>query len=267
MTEPPAEQPRVKGRALMGVLAFLGKYPRRVAVCLSLLLVIIGIEMALPQIIGSAITNLRWHVDWGAEFNPWTYVLLFGSLVLIRNGIAYILGPIRNLLIQSTLRDIRGTIYDSIQRLAFTYHDKSSTGELISRSTGDVARIQDFLVACLLLSVDIIVSLLATVILLFAVNTLLGLVALATMVPTVWLIIYYSSRLQPRWRKVHDLRGEMLSVIQENIAGVRVVKAFAKEAEQIRKFSEKRDRFVSSVLETINYWAARLPFAQFISTD
>lgn len=265
MGEPTPEQPpRANLRSLLGILAFLGRYPRQVALCLSLLLLMIGIEMALPQIIGAVITDLNWHVEYNTAFDPWLYVQLFGSLVLIRNGIAYILGPIRNRLIQSTLRDIRAAIYDAIQRLSFTYHDKSNTGELISRSTGDVGRIQDFLVACLLLSIDILVSLIATVLLIFAVSAWLGAVALATMAPTVALILYYSGKLQARWRKVHDLRGEMLTVIQENIAGVRVVKAFAKETEQIRKFAEKRDTFVRSVLETIHYWAARVPFAQFI---
>ena len=49
------------------------------------------------------------------------------------------------------------------------------------------------------------------------------------MVPTIALIAFYASKLQPQWRKVHDLHGAMTTVIQENIAGVRVVKAFARE--------------------------------------
>ena len=55
---------------LLGVLAFIGAYPRGVSLALGLLLVNICIEMVLPQIIGSAITNLSWHNEWGAEFTP-----------------------------------------------------------------------------------------------------------------------------------------------------------------------------------------------------
>lgn len=264
MSDAPPVKARVKARNLLGILAFLGKYPARVAFCISLLLIVIGIELALPQIIGSAITNLRWHVEWGAVFNPWTYVQLFGSLVLIRAGVAFILGPARNHLIQLTLGDIRGAIYDAVQRLAFTYHDKSNTGDLISRSTSDAGRLQEFFFACLLLSFDIVISLTLTVCLIYATSPVLGNVALGTMLPTVTLIGIYATKLQPRWRKVHDLHGDMMTVIQENIAGVRVVKAFAKESEQINKFTRKRDAFVSTVMETVNYWAARVPFAQFI---
>lgn len=264
MAESTASPPRFRPGNLLGILVFLGKYPKRVIVCVGLLLVNISIEMTLPQVLGDAITNLRWHIEWGAVFEPLTFLLLFGSLVLVRAGVGHILGPARNRLVQLTLGDIRSAIFDAIQRLSFQYHDKSSTGELISRATSDVARLQEFLFACLFLSVDIIVSLITTTALIFSLSWVLGGIALATMVPTVLLIGYYASKLQPRWRKVHDQHGAMMTVIQENIAGVRVVKAFAREQEQVQKFHEKRDVFVRSVHETISYWAGRVPVAQFI---
>ncbi len=253
-----------KTRSAIGVLGFLGRYPGRVAFCTGLLLVNIAIEMTLPQIIGNAITQLRWHVEWGASFLPWTYVQLFFSLVLIRAGVGFILGPARNRLVHLILGDIRSSIYDAIQRLAFHYHDKSNTGELISRSTTDVSRLQEFFFACLLLSVDILISLVATLGLIFVLSPTLGAVALATVIPTVILIGIFAGKLQPQWRKVHDLHGAMTTVIQENIAGVRVVKAFAKESEQIRKFSRKRDAFLTTMMDTVNYWAVRVPVAQFL---
>src|SRR2546430_1919844 len=264
MTQSEPAQPRVKPDNLLGVLAFLRKYPRQVALTVSLLLVIIGIEMALPQILGSAINNLGWHAEWGASFELKAYVLLFLSLVLVRTGNGIILGPIRIRLVQRTLGDIRTAIYDAIQRLAFRYHDKSNTGELISRSTTDIWRLQDFLFACLFLSFDIVVALSATAILIFATSAALGAVTLLTLVPTIALIALFASKLQPQWRKVHDLHGAMTTVIQENIAGVRVVKAFAKESAQVKKFRDKKEVFLGTLLDTVNYWAARVPFAQFI---
>ena len=254
---------RVKPRSLVGILAFLGRYPRHVALCVGLLLVNISIELSLPQILGTAITDLRLHKP-GEFFPIRVYVQLFLSLVVIRAGVGFILGPIRNRLVQRTLADIRAAIYDALQRLTFTYHDKSNTGELISRSTTDVSRLQDFFYACVFLSVDIGISLIASHWLIFAVSPALGGIALATVVPTVALICLYASKLQPQWRKVHDLHGEMTTVIQENIAGVRVVKAFAKEGAEIEKFRGKRNAFLNKLNQTINYWATRVPFAQFI---
>lgn len=251
-------------RGLFRVLAFLGKYPGRIAACIFLLLVNISIEMTLPQIIGQAATNLRWHVEWGAGFDQRTYILLFGGLVIIRAGVGRLLGPTRNRLVQTALNDVREAVYDAVQRLSFSYHDKNNSGELISRSTTDVWRLQDFFFACLLSAVDIVVSVIATFILIFWVSAALGFVTLATVVPTVFLLAWYSTRLQPRWRKVHDLHSQMTTVVQENIAGVRVVKAFAREPSEISKFQRKRDSYLETMMATVSYWAARVPFAQFI---
>src|SRR4051812_28833331 len=253
-----------KPRNLLGILAFLLKYPGGVAIAVSLLLVIISIELSLPQILGSAITDLKEHVEHGSGFQPRDYVLLFLALALIRAGLALILGPIRNRLVQATLGDIRGAIYDAIQKLAFTYHDKTNSGELISRSTTDVWRLQDFFYACLFLSIDIGVSLVVTTFLIFHTSTLLGCLTLATVLPTIGLIILFASKLQPQWRQVHDLHGAMTTVIQENIAGVKVVKAFAKEHAEITKFQGKKDAFMETLMKTVNYWASRVPLAQFI---
>jgi len=230
----------------------------------ALLLVNIAIEMALPQILGSAITGLRWHSQWGATLDLPAFVLLLVALVLVRSGLAFLLGPIRNRLVQRSLGDIRAAIYDAIQRLAFHYHDRSNTGELISRSTTDIWRLQDFFFACLFLSLDIVVALAATVALIFATSALLGAVTLLTLLPTIALIAFFAGKLQPQWRRVHDLHSAMTTVIQENIAGVRVVKAFSKEAAQIEKIRGRKELFLATLLNTVNYWAARVPFAQFI---
>src|SRR6266702_3202430 len=87
---------------------------------------------------------------------------------------------------------------------------------------------------------------------------------LGPMAPTIALIAFYAGKLQPQWRNVHDLHGAMTTVIQENIAGVRVVKAFAKESAEIDKFRGKKAAFLNTLMHTVNYWAARVPFAQFI---
>src|SRR5688572_4803353 len=251
-------------RSLIGILAFLGRYPGRVTLCLALLLINISIEMALPQIIGSAVTNLRWHMEWGAEFARNNYVLLFISLVLIRAGVGHLLGPTRNRIVQTTLNDIRNAIYDAIQRLSFSFHDQTSSGELISRSTTDIWRLQEFFFACLLMAVDITVSLIVTITLIALVSGPLALITVATVIPTAGLLAYYARKLQPQWRKVHDLHGEMTTVVQENIAGVRVVKAFAKENAEIDKFTRKRDVYLETMMRTVSYWSARVPAAQFL---
>src|SRR5262249_14367672 len=156
--------------------------------------VAIGIEMTLPQIIGNAINTLRGSVASGLPFSPWPYVGLLLALVMVRTVVSYFVGMIRNSIIQPTLGDIRAAIYNALQRLAFTYHDKANTGELISRATTDVWRLQDFFYASMLLSVDISVSLGITTSLIFRISPTLGCVALGTILPTVSLIGFFASK-------------------------------------------------------------------------
>ena len=251
-------------RSLLGMLAFLRKYPVRVALSIALLVVNIAIEMSLPRILGDTINHLQAHAARGVPFSLAPAVTLFLALIALRMLVAVTLGPLRNKLIQETLADIRAVIYNTLQRLPFTYHDKSNTGELISRSTTDVWRMQDFFFACLFLSIDIVVALVVTLVLIFQISPRLGLLTVGTMVPTLALIAFYAAKLQPQWRKVQDLHGTMSTVIQENVAGVRVVKAFAREQAEIEKFRGKREDYLKTLLETVNYWSARVPFAQFI---
>ncbi|MDB6129899.1 MAG: multidrug transporter ATP-binding protein [Verrucomicrobiales bacterium] len=231
---------------------------------LSLLSCLIAIEMILPQIIGSTINGLRISSEIHRPFDAKPFVLLFISLVLVRGGVGVILGPIRNRLIHLTLSDVRLAIYNSIQRLAFRYHDKVNSGELINRSTTDISRLQEFLLACLLLTLDIAGSLVATTVFIFLIHPALGWLTVFTAGPTIFLIVIYSRKLQPQWKSVHHLHGTMTTIIQENIAGVRVVKAFAREDAQIEKFKTQRDTYLHDLLKTVNYWASRVPFAQFV---
>jgi ATP-binding cassette subfamily B protein len=250
-------------RALWTVVKFLGRRPGWVALSVGLLMVNIAVELSLPQFLGNAITGLRDPAT-APGFPLARTVGIFLGLVTLRTVVGFILGPIRNRTAQQTLGDIRAAVYDALQRKSFAWHDNARTGELISRAGTDVGRLQDLMFVCLLFSVDVTAGLVGTLALVFAVSAPLGWIALASMVPTVAAMAFFAVRLQPRWRRVHEKHGEMSTVIQENIAGVRVVKAFARESAEVAKFRVKRGEFLRELSDAVNYWAARVPFAQFL---
>ena len=264
MNAPASKKPASRARNLIGILSFLKRYSGGVALAVGLLLVNLALEMTLPQVSGAAINGLTNAISRKAVFDPWYFAKIFVGVALVRALIGLALGRVRNRLVQGTLKDIRAAYFDAVQRLSFAYHDKTNTGELISRGTADISRLQEFLFACLFLGIDIFVALIMTVALITWISPLVGLATVLTLVPTVGLIAYFARLLHPQWRKVHDLHGEMTTVIQENIAGVRVVKAFAREPDEISKFRGRRDQFVSTLLDTVNAWAGRVPMAQFI---
>jgi ATP-binding cassette subfamily B protein len=114
------------------------------------------------------------------------------SLALLRSIVGFTLGRVRNRVVQSTLKDLRAAYFDAVQRLSFAYHDKTNTGELISRGTADISRLQEFLFACLFLGIDITVAMSVTVVLITWISPLAGLATFLTLAPTVGLIVYYA---------------------------------------------------------------------------
>jgi ABC-type multidrug transport system fused ATPase/permease subunit len=264
MSATASEPPDFRARNLLGVLSFLKRYSGFAALAVGMLFVNICLEMSLPRISGTAINRLKDALATGTVYAPWFLAGVYLSVAVLRAMVGFILGRVRNRLIQSTLRDIRAAYFDAVQRLSFAYHDKTNTGELISRGTADISRLQEFLFACLFLGFDIAFALISTVVLITWISPMVGLATILTLVPTVGLIAYFARQLHPQWRKIHDLHGEMTTVIQENIAGVRVVKAFARETGEVTKFRGHRDQFVGTVLATVNAWANRVPLAQFI---
>ena len=247
--------------AVRRIVGFLGKRPGWTALSIGLLLLNIGIELSLPQFLGATITALGAA---SAVESLGKTVGLFLGLVVLRAGVGLVLGPIRNRTAQTALGDIRAAVYDSLQRRSFTWHDNARTGELISRAGTDVGRLQDLLFVCLLFGVDVAAGLIGTLWLIVLTSPRLGLMTLLALVPTVATMAWFAAQLQPRWRRVHERHGAMSTVIQENIAGVRVVKAFARESAEITKFRSRRADFLKELAEAVNYWAARVPFAQFL---
>ena len=255
--------PVTAAQALGIILRFLGNRPGYVALSIGLLLVNIAIELSVPQFIGRTITALG-QSNPTHPFQLGPTVALFLGLVTVRTLVGLVLGPLRNRTAVETLGDVRCAVYDSLQRRPFAWHDNARVGELISRAGTDVFRLQELVFVCLLFSVDVVAGLVGTLWLIFVLSPVLGGLTLAAMGPTVAAMAFFAARLQPRWRKVHARHSAMSTVLQENIAGVRVVKAFARENAEIARFRDRRDAFLTELHATVSYWAARVPLAQFL---
>jgi subfamily B ATP-binding cassette protein MsbA len=145
---------------------------------------------------------------------------------------------------QWVTHDLRSTLYHQIQRLSLAYHDKSQTGDLISRVTNDIDTIQGFVTSTL---TDVILDIL-TLISMLAVMTYIDwrfTVIALSVAPFMFIFVYkYSHRIKKASREVRKKESEIVSKTQEVISSIRVVKAFARE-----KYEKKRFKEVS--LETV----------------
>ena len=131
---------------------------------------------------------------------------------------------------------IRNDYYDRLQRLSFAFHDRQATGSLMSRATADVEGVRMFVNIGAVRSMFIIAMVVGAAVAMLITDVPLALVTL-TFVPFLAIrAVIASRRLRRLWMRVQELTGDMVGTLQENLTGIRVVKAFAAEEHETRKF-------------------------------
>ena len=141
--------------------------------------------------------------------------------------------------------DLRDTIFDKLQKLSFSYHDRAQTGQLITRVTSDVDLVREFVGGGLVHAVSALLLLVGAVVLLLAMNWQLAMVAFAVIPVTIAVLLVFVRRLGPMFRAFQFKLSALNTVLQENVAGVRVVRAFAREPFE----TERYDRANRALLE------------------
>ena len=142
---------------------------------------------------------------------------------------------------QSVAYDIRNELYSKIQTLSFSYHDKNQTGQLMIRATDDVEKVRLFIGQGLLQLVGAIILLTGTVIILFSTNTALAWISMPILPIAFGLFVFFGTISQPLFAKVQQKLSTLNTILQENLAGVKVIKAFTREKEQQKKFHTAAD--------------------------
>jgi ATP-binding cassette subfamily B protein len=137
---------------------------------------------------------------------------------------------------QSVAYDIRNELYAKIQTLSFSYHDKNQTGQLMVRATDDVEKVRLFIGQGLLQLVGAIILLTGTVIILFSTNVTLAWTSMPILPIAFALFVFFGIISQPLFAAVQQKLSALNTVLQENLAGVKVIKAFTREKEQQQKF-------------------------------
>jgi len=142
---------------------------------------------------------------------------------------------------QKVSYDVRSAMYDKLQHMSFAYHDKEHTGNLMSKVTSDVEAIRRYVNMGMVRGLEVPLRVIAIVTLMITVNwqlTLLSLVFLPFLVVKSSFVIV---RLRAMWLHVQEVMGELVTILQENLSGIHVVKAFASEEYEKNKYAIKAE--------------------------
>ena len=214
-------------------------------------------DYTLPAVL-QAFTSL----DWLRE-NPGQTLLLAAGAIII----ASLIGGLGNFGTRTAtargsegfVKGLRDALYSHIQRLPFSWHVGHNTGEIIQRCTSDVEVIRNFFTNQLLEVIRIVFMIVYYMVIMFSMDWRIALIS-AVFIPVVLLYsgIFYS-KISKRFRTADEAEGILSTNVQENLTGVRVVRAFGRERYEVDKFNKKNSRFSELWVELGKlmsvYWA------------
>ncbi len=160
--------------------------------------------------------------------------------------------------------DLRNHLYDHIQRQAFTYHDHNQSGQLISRCIEDVRAIERFAGSAIVETVQFILLTVGILWLMTSDNLKLATVALLPMIPLVAMTVEFGTRIGALFFAVDNAVGEVSNRLQENVSGVQVVRAFAREPYETKRFHFANMIVFRHWVKVIDEWAKIMPTSNFL---
>ncbi|MGH2559173.1 MAG: ABC transporter ATP-binding protein [Thermomicrobiales bacterium] len=249
-------------KIVLRILSYLKPYPGRVALMYLTLFIALAVQLTIPTVLADAI-------DRGIVDRDEDYLIRAAVLIVVLAGLQGLFTFIRTYISQTLAErvgfDLRNELYVQYQRLPFSYHDREHTGQLMSRATEDINAIRGMLMMSLRALVQAVGTLIAVTVILLRTDLLLAVVALATMPLLIWWSMRFGVAIRPMFLQVQQQFGVMTSALQENVAGSRVVRAFAQERLEAERFEVELQELFDRNLRAVKQWSFAYPMTLLLS--
>src|SRR5262245_6193857 len=229
-------------KPLMRALAYMKAYWPMALGALAALLLVTLITLVTPQLIRALIDN---GISKGNEtYVLWMSAALIG-VAIFRGIFTFAQGFLSEKVSQSVAYDFRNNLFAKFQSLSFSYYDQAQTGQLMTRATNDVELVRQFISQGFLQLVSSIAMPVGSAITLLLTNWVLSLIALS-IVPIMGVVIFsFVRNVVPRFGRLQQKLGALNTVLQENLVGVRVVKAFNRGPYEVERFNAANDALLT----------------------
>jgi ATP-binding cassette subfamily B protein len=168
----------------------------------------------------------------------WLFAPGFVGLAVVEGGATFLRGRLSAQSAEAVTRRLRNYLYDHLQRLPFKYHDDTRTGELIERVTSDVEAMRRFYAEQAVEVGRIVALFIFNLVGLVSLNVRLGLLSIVFMPFVMALSFWFFKRISKAYEEYQDQEAKLSATLQENLSGVRVVRAFARQAFERDKFEQ-----------------------------
>lgn len=252
-----------KSSTVKKVLKYIGRYKLLLPVSMLLALVIVALTLYVPKLIGDAI-NLIVGKD-NVDFDKIAKLLGLAIAVILITALAqWIMSMINNKIAYNVARDVRLDAFARIQKLPLSYLDTKPQGDLISRVINDTEQFSEGLLLGFTQLFTGVLTILGTLVLLFAINWQIALVVLVLTPLSLFIAKFIGSKTYHMFKLQAEIKGEQTAVIDEMIGNQKIVKAFGYENEALSKFGEVNDRLGKASLRAIFFSSLTNPTTRFV---
>lgn len=192
-----------------------------------------GISLVLRQFVDNVI------VPGASGMGLIKLIVFFLGLSLLQGGFSFVSGWLAAKTAEGTIRRLRNYLFDHLQRLPYAYHAESKTGELISRATSDVDTISRFYSEQAIGIGRILLMFIVNFVAILQLNTKLAFISIISIPLIIWVSIYFFSRVSKAYEAYQEQEALISNRLQENLTGIRVVKAFARQNYESYKFDRE----------------------------
>ncbi|MEZ4510285.1 MAG: ABC transporter ATP-binding protein [Chloroflexota bacterium] len=250
-------QPNVY-RRLMG---YLQPYWKQVTIGYVSMLSASLLNLFVPQVVKNAIDN-------GLAAGRANALFIAGGIIM---GIALVRGVagfgqrfFGDWLTHRVAYDLRNHFYNSVQSLPFSFHDRSHTGDLMSRATSDITETERFIGIGLMDLLATLLLLFGVIVVMFIESPQLALLAFIPVPVLLFATVRFGNVVRPMFKDIQEQMGVLSSLMQESLTGINVVKAFAREPYELQKFDEGNDEWFARRYTVIKTWANNWPLFTFL---
>ncbi|MBD7968111.1 ABC transporter ATP-binding protein [Paenibacillus gallinarum] len=161
---------------------------------------------------------------------------------------------------------LRNACYEKLQFLSFRYYDTAKTGDLMSRLTGDLEAIRNFIGFGFAQILNMVLMVLFGSIMMFSINWQLTLFTMIFMPILVMVALKFETQIHPAFQEMRLAMSSLTTAVQENVTGVRTVKSFAREPHEVDKFSIRNERYKSNQIFASSLWAKFFPIMELLAS-
>lgn len=242
--------------------SYLKKYRGLMCFGLFLTTIIAALSIVNPYISGIIVDNVVLAGNY--PLLPKLIICLLG-VTLLTGILRFVYLIVFETVSQKLLFDMRDKVYRKLLLEDFSFYNKKRTGDLMSRQTGDMDAIRHFVAAVIYVVYQNVLLFIFALLMVFTVNTKLALCMLVVLPFTALTTYKQSKQIRPAFQRNRDCFSSLNAFVQENVSGNRVVKAFAKEAYEIEKFTKENDKFRNAQISASRIWMQYVPVFEVLS--